>query len=167
MLHTVRKVPAIVGSMSLIGTGRDRPVSWGNYFYLEQPDKEDRNERYRCLRVLNFWAENLKDAVEKFLPDGLVQIYDYGNHCLIMDERIPDEWYYHGICCTGGYVPRKEVLEEIKTLIKDPKNTIEEFLDPDKYYADRGWSWDKRTGIVRTPIKTIIPTKTITINESV
>lgn len=135
-MHTVMKVPAKVGIMSLIGVGDARPTARGNYFSLAEPE----------IRVLNFWAENLVSAVDRFLPDGLVQIRVYlvetticeYKVCIIDDERIPKGWYNSTLCTTGSSGITAEIAKEIYDYIGDPENDYEKYIDPQMYYAKRG-----------------------------
>jgi hypothetical protein len=134
------KVSAEVGMTSLIGVSGNAPYAWGNYFALKDP----------YIRVLNFWAENLKAAVDRhFLADGLVQIRmwewetEQGKRhvCIIEDERIPADWYYQKLCFTGGGGIPTEVARDIYAIVGDPDNELERFIDPEMYYAKRGGKW--------------------------
>jgi hypothetical protein len=80
-----------VGEMSLINARSQPPVGWGNYFWLH------------CgPRVLNMWAENLKHSVmQGCIPDNKLRVIDYGEYCIVDDNRIPDEYYYNTLCYTG------------------------------------------------------------------
>lgn len=136
-MHAVMKVPAVVGMHSLIGTRGKFPLSWGNYFALSEPE----------VYVLNFWAENLEEAVKRFLKDGLVQIRLYKFEvsgverqvCIIDDPRIPTDWYYNQLCFTGnGSRLTAEVAKEIYDYLGDPNNQYEQFSDPEMYYARQG-----------------------------
>lgn len=146
MKSDIMKIPAVVGSMSLIGVGKQRPCSWGNYFWIGGTSWQDEG-----WRVLNMWAENLNRARENFLEDGLVQIrtYEYDNKkfCIIDDERIPDDYYYNTLCFTGYYMPSVEVAKEIFDYLGDPGNEFEQYTDPVKYWDDRGWIYDPESGI--------------------
>jgi hypothetical protein len=124
-------VPAVIGMQSLIGTSNQYPLSWGNYFWL-----------HNGPRVLNFWAENLQAANNKFLTDGMVQIvewiWDEGRTCIIKDERIPQDWYYQKLCFTGGGHVPVDIATDIYELIGDPSFELEQFTDPVSYWAKRG-----------------------------
>ena len=136
-MSTVMHVSAVVGMTSLIGVHGEAPHHHANYFALVKPE----------IRVVNFWAENLTAAVEKFLDDGMVQIRiwsweEAGGEkacCIIDDPRIPKEWYCTSLCFTGfGTKPPINVAKEIYDYIGDPTNQLEMFTDPEMYYARRG-----------------------------
>ena len=146
MKSNIMKIPAAVGTRSLIGVGKQRPCSWGNYFWFDGINYRDKG-----WRVLNMWAENLQDAKEKFLEDGMVQIrtYEYEDKkfCIIDDDRIPEDYYYNKLCFTGYYRPSAEVAKEIFDYLGDPDNEYEQYVDPVKYWDDRGWVYNPETGI--------------------
>lgn len=120
-------VKAKVGGMSLVGVGSKRPCSWGNYFWLSGGP-----------RILNMWAENLEDAVEKFLLDGLVKIRDYGDVAIIIDERIPQDYFYNKCCFTSSGGVSLEIAQDIYKTLGDPTNELLRFTDPKQYHDLRG-----------------------------
>ena len=113
-------VDAVVDTMSLIGTSRERPISWGNYFWVSEG------------RVVNMWAENLEHLVsKKVLADKkvLVNIYSY-NDCqwlLVVDNRIPADYLYNELCFTGYYLPPIEIAQHMFDIVGDPTNQIEKW----------------------------------------
>lgn len=113
---TYKTVLARVGGMSLVGVGYERPCSWGNYFTLRG------NPEYR---VVNFWAENLDTLVSTgVLTDGMVNIKIYDDKwCLILDDRIPDNWYHYSMCFTGGYRPDLDIIKDMFATRGDPEKT--------------------------------------------
>jgi len=142
-MYTVEKYPAVVGMQSLIGVGGKAPHRWGNYFALAVPE----------IRVLNFWAENLKAAVKQgILSDGYVQVRVYTwekegqtyKACIVDDPRIPQDWYYNKLCYTGSRKPPVEIAKEIYDYLGDPDNELEQFTDPAMYHAKRGWEYNER-----------------------
>jgi hypothetical protein len=130
-------VPALVGGMSLVGVGSKRPTSWGNYFWLRSGQ-----------RIANFWAENLEDAVGKFLPDGLVKIRDYGDVAIIIDKRIPQDYFYNKLCFTGFGRVDTAIIKNMYDFLGDPENAFEEYSDPVAYHAKKGNHYDPKTGTV-------------------
>ena len=120
-------VKAKVGLMSLIGVGEKRPTSWGNYFCIRDG-----------TRILNMWAENLEDAVEKFLPDGLVKIRNYGEVAIVIDERIPHEYFYNKCCFTSTRCISLEIAQDIYKTLGDPTNELLQFINPKEYHELRG-----------------------------
>lgn len=146
------KIPAVVGSHSLIGVGGLPPHPWGNYFWFHDKDKP-REENPRCL---NMWAENLEVAVKKFLDDGLVEVILYNDsendndrfYAIVDDNRIPDGYYYNKLCFTGGYPPSKEIAKEIYDYLGDPDYEYERFIDTKTYYEKRGWLYDEKSGTI-------------------
>ena len=131
-------IPATVGSMSLIGVGKERPCSWGNYFWFTRAFTGGPYEGIRCC---NMWAENLKTAATRFLPDGMVKVVLFkGEHCdyaIVVDERIPKEWRYDKCCFTGCYRPSYEIAKEIYDILGDPDGEFEWWTDPGMYHAKR------------------------------
>lgn len=146
-------VPAKVGMHSLVGVGKQRPTSWGNYFSLSQTH-EQMIRMHPAARVWNFWAENLEAAVDVYLKDKMVDIIQYKNGCIILDKRIPEDWYYNKLCFTGGYPPDIDEAREIYNILGDPNNEFEQFIDPVEYYAKRGGTYNIDTGIVRYSFNT-------------
>jgi hypothetical protein len=147
-VETLKVSPAI-GEMSLIGVRGRPPHPFGNYFSL----------RHEGLRVLNFWAENLKGATA-FLPDGQLQIRVWsweehpgcrpGKVCIIDDPRIPADWYYNKLCFTGFGVPPIEIARQIYAHLGDPYNEFERFTDSEMYWARKGRRSRGRS-IISTP----------------
>lgn len=90
-----------ISGSSLIGVIGKIPVSWGNYFWLESGH-----------RVVNFWAENLEAL-------GLTEVeceeYEYNGakFAVITDKRIPEDYYYKGLCFTGGKWVSPEILQSM------------------------------------------------------
>jgi hypothetical protein len=138
------RVAAIVGCMSLVGVGKSYPISWGNYFWFNEP-------AYRCV---NFWAENLEALVKnKTLEDGMVDCVVFveptkGKYAVIDDKRIPKDWYYNKFCFTGGYRPSLEIAREMYSIHGDPTNELEKWTDPVSYHAKRNETYDPKTGTV-------------------
>lgn len=131
MKITYETVKAQIGGMSMIGPGRERPTSWGNYFWLRDPQ----------YRVVNFWAENLEALVDTgILADGMVRVKVYDKKwCLIDDDCVPGPaWYHDDLCFTGGYVPDLEILQDMYDTHGDPNNEIERYVNPKSYYEKRG-----------------------------
>lgn len=140
----IKKVKARVTGSSLIGVGEERPTSWGNYFNLKEG------------RVLNFWAENLETAVDRFLTDGMVNVRIYSdtnnrNFIIIDDDRIPKDWYYNKLCFTGYGRPSKEVAKEIFDHLGDPTNEMEFYDDPVLYYRKRNQDYNPKYGYIQCP----------------
>ena len=134
-----RLLPAEVGQRSLIGVGRHRPTSWGNYFWL----------RYPAIRIVNFWAENLEALVsDGILSDGNVKVRVYNNWCgLIIDERIPSaEWFHNKLCFTGSRSPDLMIVRDMYATVGDPDNEIEQYESPEIYWSKRGGEY--RNGVV-------------------
>jgi hypothetical protein len=127
MKYEDKYIKAVSTGGSLIGTGTSRPVSWGNYFYMGEHK-----------RVLNMWEENLEDAVGKFLLDGLVKVRDYGDVLIVIDDRIPSNYYYNKCCFTGCGKVSLEIAKNIYETLGDPTNELLQFIDPHKYHEIRG-----------------------------
>lgn len=122
-------VVARVGAMSLIGVMGTPPVAHGNYFSL-----------WCGIRIVNMWAENLEDAAAKFLKDGLVKIRYWKDHDvgIIIDDRIPAEYFYDNLCFTGCGRPATEVILEMLKFRPIPEDRSEEYTNPRLYHARRG-----------------------------
>lgn len=144
-------VPARVGMHSLVGVGKQRPTSWGNYFSFYQTHEQMMKMGPKA-RVWNFWAENLETARERFLSDGMVNIIQYETGNIILDKRIPENWYHNKLCFTGGYLPDIDEAREIYDILGDPNNEFEQFTDPKSYYAKRGGEY-LPSGIVKYNLK--------------
>ncbi|MFY0656166.1 MAG: hypothetical protein JXR12_05270 [Neptunomonas phycophila] len=86
---TVDKIN-ITGS-SLVGImGTNFPLSHGNYFYIEVDGRE--------MGVINFWLENLEEAIERFKPTSFeVEIFENGGGAIITSPDIPDDWAIEGL----------------------------------------------------------------------
>ena len=146
------KIEAKVGMESLIGVGKERPSSWGNYFWFRSGE--------RCL---NMWAENLETAVERFLDDGMVEcaVWDvpssdsrgFSSFAIVIDRRIPQNWLYQKLCFTGGYGVDLATATEMYELVGDPDNELERWSDPVSYYDKRGMKYNPATGIISCEIK--------------
>lgn len=132
-------MPTTIGGMSMIGVMGDAPHHRGNYFWLQAGP-----------RIVNFWAENLEAAEEKFNLRGKVRVRVYEedqlSYGLIEDDRIPEEWYAKKLCFTGTYRPSLDIIKDMYNRIGDPDNNIEEYSDPVTYYKKLGHDYDPATG---------------------
>ena len=147
------KVPFRWGMMSLIGTGRERPVSWGNYHDIlvlidnfpkgfdPEPSEDfmkNRYPEYVSFRVVNMWKENLQDAMDKFIDDAEVRMRLYSSgFCVIDDDRIPEDYYYRKMHFKYASFDQEEIKHAYDTY-GDPTNEYEQFTNPRIYYARRG-----------------------------
>lgn len=116
-------IPIKYGSRSIVGVGRERPCSFGNYFDIRNPTLGD-------VRVANMWYENLEHAQKTFLYDDKVNIllfsHDDMHWCLIHDDRIPDTYYIdEDVCFTGDYCPPYPIVHYMLKYVGAPE---EEFL---------------------------------------
>jgi hypothetical protein len=150
------KIPAYVGCHSLVDVGKERPTSWGNYFWFASKKEDLISDS--AIRCLNFWAENLDSAREQFLTDNEVEVilYEEGwdkkkQWAIIVDERIPKDWFYNKLCFTGGWNPPIYALKEMYDILSDEEYEFEQFIDPISYWEKRDSEW--RNGIVRTQVK--------------
>lgn len=143
------KIRAAVGSMSLIGVSSPFPVGWGNYFWFSRAcnPPEIESEAYEGIRCLNMWAENLREAENKFLHDGMVKVRIYSeglrHWAIVIDERIPKDWLYNKLCFTGGYRPSRDICADIYGILGDPNYEMEQFEDEEMYHAKRGYTLHK------------------------
>jgi hypothetical protein len=132
-------VPVTCVMNSLIGTGRERPVSWGNYFWIGIDGGS--------ARVANMWWENLEHAAKTFTSNDVrVRIYrdDKRVWCLIDDDRIPTDYYYNKLCFTGGPGITREMAADMYSHLGDPENEFEQFTDTKEYHRKRGGECDER-----------------------
>lgn len=75
-----------IGSVSLVGTGDDYPLKHGNYFSVHVPG-------FDYVGVINFWYENLKEAIARFEPKELhFEVFENGGGVIITAPEFPDEW---------------------------------------------------------------------------
>ena len=138
LLHTEEVIPIKIGFTSQVGIcmpPNDEPASWGNYFELIDPQNK---ENYMGIRVVNFWAENLKLANKRFALNNNVKIRRYSDICLIDDERIPINFYYNKLCFTGNGVPSLDIVRDMYNYLGDPDNEIEKYESPETHYAKKG-----------------------------
>jgi len=131
------KLKAQVGMQSLVGCSGKFPRSYGNYFSFAS----------NYARCLNMWAENLEEATKRFLPDGLVEGWLFieqqktfeAKWFIVDDPRIPSEWLNSKICWTGASSPNDiEIIREMYSIVGDPNNEVEQFIDPKSYHEKRG-----------------------------
>lgn len=152
MIET-KKIPVNCSSMSLVGIGRKRPCSWGNYFWMLDGKDE--------IRILNMWWENLKSLTEPHneylippLNDYQVEVRIYTEPKtrkkwgLIVDERVPKDYLYNKLCFTGGTLPPIDIAKDMYDVIGDPDYEFERFIDTASYYRKRGGHYCPETGIV-------------------
>jgi hypothetical protein len=81
-----------VTSSTLVGVRSDKfPVKGGNCFSMVCSDGHER-------RILNFALENLNEAIRRgvALPVKVLPLSAY--FAVIMDPRIPDDWYNKELC---------------------------------------------------------------------
>ena len=158
-LHTEEMLPIKCGTMSLIGAMGERPLSWGNYFWLQAGP-----------RVANFWWENLEAADTQFSLGGMVKVRRYriasennrpADYCLIDDDRIPKDWYYNKLCFTGTYPPPIEVIEDMYAYLGDPNNELEQYINPESYWEKHDATY--KNGIIIFKPKFDDPSKSVII----
>lgn len=141
MKTEIKKIPAKVGMMSLIAVkGKNRPASWGNYFWIDN------------IRIVNMWAENLETLVSnKTLEDKMIELKIYyvnqDMYGLVIDKRIKPDWLYNKLCFTGGVSPPIECIKDMYLIVGDPENEIEKYENPKKYYEDRGWLYNSNGSV--------------------
>lgn len=131
--------------ISLISIGKQRPVRWGNYWYA----KEINNSKSPEYRIVNMWYENwerINQNLFNYTPIGCY-VYDH-KFILFWDDNIPENYYYNKLCFTGGDVPQLDVIKHMYSIVGDPTNELEEFTDPESYYAKRNSTYDIKTGII-------------------
>jgi hypothetical protein len=137
-----RTIPTHVTGSSLIGVGRQRPCSWGNYCWVG-----GKNEN---IRIFNMWAENITTANKRFRLHGGMEALVYNNECaIVIDERIPKDWRYDKLCFTGYGKPPVHVAQEMYEYLGDPDNEFEQFTNPVAYHARRGAIWSDRGYIIQ------------------
>src|SRR6185503_19029855 len=125
---------------SLIGTGRSRPVSWGNYCWVAPQ-----------IRVLNMWAENIETATVEFKLGDTMKAFVHENSAVVIDPRIPETWKYNKLCFTGGMGMKTDIIEamrEIYEYLGDPTGEFEQFTDPVKYWRKRNANYNPKTHII-------------------
>lgn len=131
-------VPAVVGSRSLVGVGRDRPLSFGNYFEFYVGGKPGRV----YMRCVNMWAENLETWAERNdanVVECVVIEARCGRLAVVVDDRVGEDWLIHGdgerrsICLTGaGCVPRAMIEEACRHAQADPSSFVCGCEEPDQ-----------------------------------
>lgn len=148
-----------IGMQSLVGImGSDYPKSYGNYFSL-----------WGGPRIVNFWAENLSEANRAFKLNGEVKIRRYyggsneGDWAIIIDKRIPKEWYNKGLCFTGGYPASVEIIKDMYDVLGLDPEGLEQYTDPVSYYAKQGHGYNPKTGIVT--MSSLVNSKTRTLSQ--
>jgi hypothetical protein len=167
--HHVLKVPTRIGMRSLVGIDTSSfPTSFGNYFSLACKPDGSPGGITNCLRIANFWAENLNEAARRFLTDGLVRVHVwtwtsvYGNSNTVVDnavgiiddERIPNSWYHRDMCWTGHGRPPLEIAREMYAAQGgDLSGQLEQWTDPASYYAKQGGTYNTETGTVTYQVK--------------
>lgn len=94
----------------LMGFFGEFPREHGNCFSVSG---EDNN----IYDILNFHAENLKEAIKRNLVSFPIQIAPITKrHALIVDGRIPNEWYRNHLCesCTPlEFLPLNQRVNQI------------------------------------------------------
>jgi hypothetical protein len=167
--HHVLKVPTRIGMRSLVGIDTSSfPTSFGNYFSLACKPDGSPGDITNCLRIVNFWAENLNEATRRFLTDGMVRVHVWMwismhptsktlmGHAvgIIDDERVPDSWYHRDMCWTGHGRPPLEIAREMYAAQGgDLSGQLEQWTDPASYYAKRGGTYNPLTGAVTYQVK--------------
>lgn len=91
----LKQAVRILGSTLVAVDTRKYPVQHGNCCTVET----EGGERYR---ILNFYAENLREAVERGVSWPIRILALSGSHAVVHDCRIPRSWYRPDYCesCT-------------------------------------------------------------------
>lgn len=155
----IKLVPIKCSQMSLIGTGSDLPVQWGNYFWIDD------------IRVVNIWWENLNGLSDKLGGNVTLRVYEchlaksrpmyntpssstprkYG---IVEDVRVPKEYLYNKLCFTGTYTPSIEIAVDMYVklgVMTEYGDELEQWTDPITYWSKRGAIYNPRTGIIIHP----------------
>lgn len=113
----VKTIPIVYGEESCCFFHGNPPLAWGNYFSIFED-----TFTFPCVRVCNFWIENLRIANERLhLNDEVrIRLWSDGDRkwCIIDDDRIPDRWYYHGLCFTGYMSPPEHIKKEMEQYLR-------------------------------------------------
>lgn len=147
-----KKIKAQVGMQSLIAPKMQYPVGWGNYFWFREP------EAY-CV---NMWAENLKEACNRFLSDDMIEVniihtkmtnrkgheYD-AKYVIVIDERIPSDWIHDAPYFCGVAAMPADILKDIYKDYNWNYDDTLKYIDPVKYYENKpGYTYNPETGSV-------------------
>lgn len=142
-------LPTRISGSSLVGIGdTHRPVSFGNYCYVGNPE----------WRIYNMWMENIEAAEEKFRLGGRMKCltFEDGHHrsAVVIDSRIPKDWKQTELCFTGYGKPPLDVFDEyMAALGGDPEGQREQFTNPKAYWERRGWTYNEKTGTLSRVIR--------------
>lgn len=91
----IKKIKPAIGMVSLVAvSGKDFPLSYGNYFSF--------SSGHYCL---NMWAENLIEWLKLNPAEEIevLEIIDDKTFCVVIDENIPKEWVNSQMCYTGCF----------------------------------------------------------------
>lgn len=102
------------GFSSCVGIGNtDYPLSHGNYFSIQVKGKH--------VGVINFWYENLKEAIDRFDPKSFnLEIFEGGDGVIITSPDIPDDWMIANLFMKyncGLSKPAKHKIRKLKGLL--------------------------------------------------
>lgn len=144
-----------ITSMTLVGYLADKiPYEMGNCFSLK-------TEESNYYRILNFNLENLEHLLEKKIisfPITILPLSD--SHAVIVDSRIPNEFYSNRFCETCTPRELLPMPQRIKQLLQIQKGIREE----------REIDFDGKKSIlvkinVSSPVIVYAPFKTEATNE--
>lgn len=116
-----------VGSQTLIGVNeRKFPIHRGNCFSLYNSKEE---ESY--VKIVNFYVENLEHLIKEKILTMPVKVYMLGKtHGVILDERVPKEYYadkFCTVCCPWDLLPIDQKIEDWAEQLRGEK-TVHEFF---------------------------------------
>lgn len=107
----IKNIKPNVSAYSLVGLYIDKfPLSFGNYFQLQNPQNNEKYNIDKDYYVTNMWYENFKKIVDDLkLKEVEVEIYQQNDinipsrpFCFITDKRIPKSWWIQDSPCTTG-----------------------------------------------------------------
>lgn len=80
---------ARIESSTMVGFGGEFPRKRGNCFSVGIDDNDG-----TIFHIVNFHAENLEELIKRGIVSWPIEISPIATwHALIVDERIPQEWY--------------------------------------------------------------------------
>ena len=116
-----KKLATSVTTVTLVGfINYGFPMENGNCFSM----KTDNDEHYR---IVNFNYENLEELLEKKVIEFPITIGIIGgNVAVILDSRIPNEWYSQKFCTTCTPMDLLPLPQRIKQLLDIDRGIREE-----------------------------------------
>jgi hypothetical protein len=143
--------------VTLVGYFGDFPREYGNCFSVEASDSKQ-------YKIVNFNHENLEEVINNGIADFPIKISVLSNsHAVIVDGRIPNEWYSNKFCeiCTPDeLLPAPQRIRNLLDIQRGIRKESIWEIDGKKMKSV-SYKTEMQPGLINAPFKYVMGEPTI------